>query len=424
MADLSGASPGMRHSCVELRTPGGRTVDLSTHGSVIRPPRSADDIKQCDVMLVSHGHFDIGSAPRCRGAGQRTDASRARQSQRGSAFTMSLMARETQLDGAGVEIIGMNKGGTVDARGLKVTMVHADHSAGDWSAAGESPMYLGEPVGFVVELEDGMRILFAGDTDVFGDMKLLADLHRPDVAFLPIPRALSTMGPGRVLPARLPCGARPRGRAHPLRHVPDPRRDAGSAARRAPERGCVRRCRGTPTAGSPLFALTSRDRYPLPIQIAMRTRCPLSIGLTWRARSSLHSEEIAPSADDAWCAWCTCSIGRLARRRDAGRVVIGHALRVAPPRACAAYRWSVDISGYVDRGLAQTRLHELFTTSWYRSPPASDLSTRTPASACPTSRAWRCTSRSACRSSVCMSASAGSLVAGSMWPGTPCVCPN
>ena len=43
---------------------------------------------------------------------------------------------ETSLDGAGVEIIGMNKGGTVETRGLKVSMVHADHSAGDWSAAG------------------------------------------------------------------------------------------------------------------------------------------------------------------------------------------------------------------------------------------------------------------------------------------------
>jgi L-ascorbate metabolism protein UlaG (beta-lactamase superfamily) len=38
----------------------------------------------------------------------------------------------------------------------------------------------------VVELENARRIYFAGDTDVFGDMALIAELHHPDVAFLPI----------------------------------------------------------------------------------------------------------------------------------------------------------------------------------------------------------------------------------------------
>jgi L-ascorbate metabolism protein UlaG (beta-lactamase superfamily) len=114
---------------------------------------------------------------------------------------------ETQLGDAGVEIIGMNKGGTVAARGLKVTMVHADHSAGDWTDAGKSPMYLGEPIGFVVELEDGMRILFAGDTDVYGDMKLLGEMHRPDVAFLPI-GGHYTMGPAGAARAAALWGVR------------------------------------------------------------------------------------------------------------------------------------------------------------------------------------------------------------------------
>jgi L-ascorbate metabolism protein UlaG (beta-lactamase superfamily) len=65
-------------------------------------------------------------------------------------------------------------------------MVHADHSAGDWDAAAGVPVYLGEPAGFVVELENGRRLYHAGDTALFGDMRLTGDLHRPDVAFLPI----------------------------------------------------------------------------------------------------------------------------------------------------------------------------------------------------------------------------------------------
>jgi L-ascorbate metabolism protein UlaG (beta-lactamase superfamily) len=83
-------------------------------------------------------------------------------------------------------LIGMNKGGTVEAAGLKVTMVRADHSAGDFYAGAESPVYLGEPVGFVIELENGFRFYFAGDTDVFGDMRLIGERFRPELAILPI----------------------------------------------------------------------------------------------------------------------------------------------------------------------------------------------------------------------------------------------
>jgi L-ascorbate metabolism protein UlaG (beta-lactamase superfamily) len=88
----------------------------------------------------------------------------------------------------------MNKGGTVTARGVEITMVHAAHSAADWAAHQKVVLNLGEPVGFVLQLENGRRVYFAGDTDVFGDMTLIGELHRPDVAFLPIGGHF-TMGP-------------------------------------------------------------------------------------------------------------------------------------------------------------------------------------------------------------------------------------
>jgi L-ascorbate metabolism protein UlaG (beta-lactamase superfamily) len=65
-------------------------------------------------------------------------------------------------------------------------MVPAEHSAGDWNASEETTLYLGEPAGFVVELENGFRIYHAGDTHVFGDMALIRQLFHPDLAFLPI----------------------------------------------------------------------------------------------------------------------------------------------------------------------------------------------------------------------------------------------
>jgi L-ascorbate metabolism protein UlaG (beta-lactamase superfamily) len=83
-------------------------------------------------------------------------------------------------------LIGMNKGGSVAIDGVRITMTHADHSAGDMYAGSESPLYLGEPVGVIVELEDGFRFYFAGDTDVFSDMRLIGERYRPSLAFLPI----------------------------------------------------------------------------------------------------------------------------------------------------------------------------------------------------------------------------------------------
>ena len=88
----------------------------------------------------------------------------------------------------------MNKGGTFEVAGIKVTMTHADHSAGDWNPGGETTLYLGDPAGFVVELENGFRFYAAGDTTVFGDMALIRELHAPELALLPI-GGHYTMGP-------------------------------------------------------------------------------------------------------------------------------------------------------------------------------------------------------------------------------------
>ena len=76
-------------------------------------------------------------------------------------------------------------------------MVHADHSAGDWSDAGEGPLYLGEPVGFILGLEDGSTLYHAGDTALFGDLRLVGEVHRPDLAMLPIGGHF-TMGPAEA----------------------------------------------------------------------------------------------------------------------------------------------------------------------------------------------------------------------------------
>jgi L-ascorbate metabolism protein UlaG (beta-lactamase superfamily) len=55
-------------------------------------------------------------------------------------------------------------------------------------------VYLGVAAGFVVKTEDARSFYFAGDTALFSDMRLIAELHAPEIAFLPI-GGHYTMGP-------------------------------------------------------------------------------------------------------------------------------------------------------------------------------------------------------------------------------------
>ena len=189
------------HACVEIRSPGGKVILLDPWFANPLSPKAPDDVDRCDVMLVSHGHSDhFGNAlPIASRTRPRWPAIHELQLWLGSVYS------------APNDCVGFNKGGTMETHGIKVTMTSADHSAGDWDNATGAPRYLGEPAGFVLELEDGSRVYFAGDTNVFGDMRLIGELYKPDLAMLPIgghytmgPReaalAVELLGVGEVMP--------------------------------------------------------------------------------------------------------------------------------------------------------------------------------------------------------------------------------
>lgn len=143
-------------------------------------PPSARRVGAVDVMLITHGHSD-----HCE------DVVRvARETGASVVAVYELMA---WLGRQGVKNgWPMNIGGCQTIRGLDITMVAAVHSSS--ADDGGDTACVGPATGFVVRFEDGLTIYFAGDTALFGDMRLIGERYSPSIAFLPIGDRY-TMGP-------------------------------------------------------------------------------------------------------------------------------------------------------------------------------------------------------------------------------------
>jgi L-ascorbate metabolism protein UlaG (beta-lactamase superfamily) len=89
------------------------------------------------------------------------------------------------------KVFSMNAGGIVDLLGVRITMTPAVHT----SSLDDDPFaYVGQAVGFVVQLSDSLTVYHAGDTAAFEGMRIIGELYGPDVALLPIGDH-HTMGP-------------------------------------------------------------------------------------------------------------------------------------------------------------------------------------------------------------------------------------
>ncbi len=161
------------HATFRIETPGGKIILLDpwVMGNPMCPDKEKT-VKHVDVMLCTHGHFDhIGDAVEI--------------AKKHTPKVVGIPELCAWLEKKGVKnTAAMNKGGTQSVGDIKVTMVHADHSCG--ISDGDQIVYGGEACGFVIEFANGVKIYHAGDTNVFGDMKIIHDLYKPDIAMIPI----------------------------------------------------------------------------------------------------------------------------------------------------------------------------------------------------------------------------------------------
>lgn len=131
-------------------------------------PAKAQSVGPVDIVLVTHDHGDhVGQAVSiCQNTGAML----------GAVVGTAERMVEAGVPQAQVFIgIGFNIGGTVEHKGVRVTMTPAFHTS-----------ETGQPVGYIIRMPDGTTIYHSGDTCIFGDMSIWGNLHKLDVALLPI----------------------------------------------------------------------------------------------------------------------------------------------------------------------------------------------------------------------------------------------
>ncbi len=159
--------------------------------------KKLENLGKVDLILVTHGHvdhyLDAPALARMNGAPLWAPAGLAQSMQTLGILPVAQANR-------------MNKGATIqpfikDGKdGLKITMVHAEHSSElVWHnpATDKDETHVGgEPCGFIIEFENGFKIWHMGDTGLFGDMRMLAERYKPDLLLIPIGGGQFVMNPG------------------------------------------------------------------------------------------------------------------------------------------------------------------------------------------------------------------------------------
>ena len=175
-------------AATRITTPGGKVIVidpwLTSNPKTPANFKALEALGKVDLILVTHAHFDhVADAPAL--------AKMHKVPMYGPAGLNDSLAKLGVLPADLSPRMG--KGGTIapfGPTGPKITAVHAEHSSEfTWKnpASNKDELQIGgEPVGFIVEMENGFKVWHMGDTAVFGDMKLIGEMYRPDLVLIPI----------------------------------------------------------------------------------------------------------------------------------------------------------------------------------------------------------------------------------------------
>jgi L-ascorbate metabolism protein UlaG (beta-lactamase superfamily) len=171
------------HATVLIKTPRGTTLLIDPFiAQNPKYPKGFELPSRIDYVLLTHGHGDHISDV--------TPVAR-----RHGSTVVAIYELADYVVSQGVDkdkTIGMNLGGTVQLGEVSASMVEAKHSSGAQDKDGTH--YVGVAAGYVMAIQNGPVLYHAGDTHVFGDMRLIGEFYNPDVAMLPIGGHF-TMGP-------------------------------------------------------------------------------------------------------------------------------------------------------------------------------------------------------------------------------------
>lgn len=129
-------------------------------------------IKDVANVVLTHGHFDhVGDA---------LDIAKTNGATVTANFDLGMWLVSKGLE----KLNPMNTGGTVDMGGFTVSMVRAEHASGHMDNG--VSVYLGTAAGVIIKAPGEPTVYHLGDTDIFADMALIAEIHGPKIAFVPI----------------------------------------------------------------------------------------------------------------------------------------------------------------------------------------------------------------------------------------------